>query len=41
MTGGTPEIAVTLFRVGLRCLGWMATFAMAACSIGMIVGWFF
>jgi hypothetical protein len=26
---------------GLRWLGWMATFAMATCSIGMIVGWFF
>jgi NRAMP (natural resistance-associated macrophage protein)-like metal ion transporter len=26
---------------GLRWLGWMATFAMAACSIAMVVGWFF
>jgi NRAMP (natural resistance-associated macrophage protein)-like metal ion transporter len=26
---------------GLRWLGWAATFAMAACVVGMIVGWLF
>lgn len=40
MTAQTRIMGKFTVKGGLRWLGWASTFAMAACVLGMVIGWF-
>jgi Mn2+/Fe2+ NRAMP family transporter len=40
MTAQTRIMGKFTIKGGLRWLGWASTLAMAACVLGMVIGWF-